>query len=127
MLQVCEENMSLRESFDLGEGYRVCVKVINFNKDPLSINQLVSVSGTVVSFNFVKNNEPWFRIDNETQGCLHFHLQSGAQPFNKHIPLQNDFTISGLISYAFEKGKDIIPWKFPETEIKDSSGFVGFA
>jgi hypothetical protein len=120
-----EGQSNLKEEFCLGENVYVNVKINNFDKVPLDNHGLISQSGTVFSANFRRGKDPWFRVDNESQDCIHFHLQSGARLFEKHIPINQPFTTSELISYAFEKAREIIPWKFPETNIKDTDGFIG--
>ena len=122
-----EGKNQLKETFELGKGYRVDVKINNFSGSPLNNHQLVSTSGTVVSINFCKDNSPWLRVDNETQGILHFHLESGAQTMSKHIPISNEFDLGNLISFTFEKCRKVVLWKFPDDTIEDSEGFIGFA
>ena len=83
----------------------------------------------VFSLNFRKNNENWFRVDNESKdknepkNYLHFHKDY----FSKHQKLNEEYKLSELISFAFDWTYKILEEKFPNELIQDSSGFVGFA
>jgi hypothetical protein len=57
---------------------------------------------------------------------LHYHLASGAQPFDHQEKLPEQISISGLMSMAFSKAEEVLKWKFPQLQLVSGSGFVGF-
>jgi len=126
-------NSSLKKSFSLGNNFNVDIKINNFTKDNLSNQSLVNVQKIVFSLNFRdQDNQQWFRVDNESkdkeekENYLHFHLEENDKKFNQHQKLEENYTVAELISFTFDWLYKIIPEKFKEKEIKDSSGFVGF-
>lgn len=120
-------NNSFSKSFNLGNNHFVDVRINNFTKKSLSNHSIVSTNNFVFSLNFRKGKKPWFRIDNESVGFLHFHLQSGNKEFNEHQKLENKFKLAELISQTFDWLRNVIMEKYPETKIIDSEGFVGTA
>jgi hypothetical protein len=126
-------NSSFTQSFNLSDNQFVDVKIKNFTNKSLSNHTIVSINEFVFSLNFRKNKSPWFRIDNESkdkselENHLHFHLKSENKEFEEHQKIENNFTVSELISYTFDWIRDIIMEKYPETKIIDSEGFVGTA
>jgi hypothetical protein len=118
------ENSQIEKKFDLGNKHSVSVRINNFCKKPLSNPAVVKTNEFVFSLNFWKNGQkPWFRVDNESVGFLHFHKDN----FNEHQKLEETYTLSELISFTFDWTYKILNEKFPDEPIKDSSGFVGCA
>jgi len=76
---------------------------------------------------FLNANAGWFKVDNMKHNFLHFHLESGAQSFKERILLPENLSISGLISYTFEKAEKTAKWKFPDFKISCGSDFLGVA
>jgi len=120
---------SIKKTFDLGNNHSVDVKINNFKNIPLSNHVIVKIEEFVFSLNFRKNNEEWFRVDNESKdkneqkNHLHFHKDD----FSKHQKLNVEYELSELISSTFDWTYKILEEKFPDEIIQDSSGFVGFA
>jgi hypothetical protein len=118
------ENSKIEKRLELGNNHFVQVRINNFTKKSLSNHSEVKTSEFVFSLNFWKNGqEPWFRVDNESVGYLHFHKDN----FNEHQKLEETYKLSELISFAFDWTYKILKEKFPNEPIKDSSGFLGCA
>jgi hypothetical protein len=125
-------NSSLKETFDIGENFKVDLKIHNFAKEYISIHTLINIDKLVLSLNFRdQDNQCWFRVDNESrdkgekENYLHFHLEEGNKKFNHHQKLKDEYIVSELISFTFDWLYKIIPEKFERKYIEDSSGFVG--
>ncbi len=118
------ENSQVEKKFDLGNNHSVSVRIKNFTKKPLSNHSIIKTDEFVFSLNFWKNGQkPWFRVDNELIGFLHFHKDN----FSQHKKIDEKYRLSELISFTFDWTYNILKEKFPDEIIKDSSGFVGFA
>ena len=117
------KNSKIKKRFDLGNNHFVSVKINNFSKKPLSNHSVIKTEEFLFSLNFWKDNEAWFRVDNESAGFLHFHKDN----FKEHQKLEETYKISELISFIFEKAYKILKEKFPKEQIKDSDGFLGCA
>ena len=75
-----------------------------------------------------KDKNPWLRIDNDGKySFLHYHLESGLQQFNDHIPLTSDASLGGIISFSFDKAQEILKWKFSDVCAVTGSDFLGTA
>lgn len=118
------QNSQVEKKFDLGNNHFVSVRINNFTKNSLSNHSIVKTNEFVFSLNFWKNGqEPWFRVDNESVGYLHFHKDD----FSQHQKLEEKYRLSELISFAFDWTYKVLKEKFPHEIIKDSSGYVGSA
>lgn len=118
------EESQIEQKFDLGSDHFVNVRINNFTKKPLSNKSFIKTSELVFSLNFWKKDQkPWFRVDNESVGYLHFHKED----FSLHQKLEEKYRLSELISFTFDWTYKILEEKFPNEIISDSSGFVGFA
>lgn len=118
------QNSEINRKFDLGNNHFVNVRINNFTNKPLSNHSTVKTNEFVFSLNFWKNNQnPWFRVDNESVGYLHFHKDD----FKQHQKLDENYTVAELISFTFNWTYKILNEKFPSEIIRDSSGFVGTA
>jgi len=113
----------IRKRFNLGGNHSVNVRINNFFKKPLQNHYIIKNNEFVFSLHFSKNNQEWFRVDNESIGFLHFHKDDLKQ----HQKIEKQYTVSELISFTFNWTYDIIKEKFPNEIIQDSPGFIGFA
>jgi hypothetical protein len=127
----------LDKKFDIGDGQKIQVKIINHNKEPLDLRKSFDIENSKISINFWKNKKPWFRIDNDVPleidtfsgnykgNFLHFHLETPNQKFEEHVPIPSLINLAELISLAFENARKILLQKFPESIIQDSKGATG--
>lgn len=128
-------NYTYNKTFDLGNNHFVDVKITNFSRIPLSNHSVVNVNEFVIGLNFRKayHKQPWFRIDNEskdkekTENYLHFHCDLNGKVFAEHQKIIGSHTVAEIISMTFDRTRAIIKEKFPDEEIIDGSGFVGWA
>lgn len=111
----------VRGKFELGNGHKVEVQVFTFDKSPLNLHQIIGSTNIGFRANFWSGDHPWFRIDND-HGFL--HLQKGD--FKIHERLPDQISISGCLSIAFEKAKDVFKQDYSNNNVKEGSGFVGF-
>ena len=116
------------KDFNLGENQRLSIYLKSKNETPLSLQDSFNTKIMSFSMDFRSGDSNWFRVDNQgSHGHLHMHLQSGIQPFDCRIPIQENTTISGIISSVFEKAEEIIGWKFPDFKINRGKDFIGTA
>ena len=114
--------------FDLGNGQKLSLTITNKSGSPIPpFHYPFRTADIDFKMHFISGTAGWFRVDNQEHGYLHLHLQSGAQPFDKIIPVPENCSISGLISNIFEEAKKIVPWKFPDFKISCGSDFLGTA
>ena len=116
-----------KNNFNLGANQKLAITISSKNGSPLGLHREFNSEDIDFKIDFRSGNSNWFRVDNQLHNYLHFHLQSGTQPFELRTPLPEKVTISGLVSYSFDKAEKIVKWKFPEFKIGCGSGFVGFA
>jgi len=117
----------LRDSLDLGDNHKLDFSVSTKDNSPLQLNKITHYYNLDLSFNFRAGSENYFRVDNQGgHGFLHIHLQSGTQIFDSdRVPISENVSLSGLISYAFEKAIDTVKWKFPNSKLNVWSNFTG--
>ncbi len=124
-----------KKSFELGNDHFVDIKITNISKSRLSNHSKVSAKTFVISLNFRKkgNKQPWFRVDNESRNyeesnnCLHFHLELDEKRFQEHQKIDGQYTVADVISMTFDSTYRVIAEKFPDEIILDGQGFVGTA
>ena len=119
-----ETNFS-ENNFNLGANQKFAITISSKMGSPIGLHQPFKSSDIDFKIDFRSGNDNWFRVDNQLHNYLHFHLQSGTQPFEQRIPLLENITISGLISNSFDTAQKIVKWKFPEFIIGCGSSFVG--
>lgn len=117
-------NSQIEHRFDLGNNHFLNVRINNLTKKALSNRSIVRTKDFVFSLNFWKEgHDPWFRVDNESVGFLHFHKDD----LNQHQRLEEKYRLSELISFTFDWTYKILKEKFPKEIIRDTSGFLGCA
>lgn len=116
------------ENFNLGANQKLSLYIKSKDGSPINPQQNFNTSGVSFSLNF-REEENWFRVDNQgNHGFLHFHLESGTNTFDKdRVSIPEDTTVSGIISFSFEKAEEIIKWKFPNIKVDKGKDFLGTA
>jgi len=119
-----KENHEFKETIDMAENFCVDVKITNFMKKPIGNHEIFNLKEYDISLNFRSGNEPFFRADNN-HGYLHYDFKSGGQPVRESVQTVEVFTVAEMVSFTFEKVKEIIKWKYPDLGINESDGFIG--
>ena len=121
-----------KKTFDLGNDCVVDIKINDFSRTPLSNHSVVN-NQIVISLNFRKDKEPWFRVDNESkdrgkpENYLHFHCDLSGKEFVEHQEINGEHTVAQIIVETFTNTYKLIAKKFPNEKIIDGPGFGGFA
>ena len=120
------EEKSVEAKWQLGDGYNVALAVETLDRGTLSNSRMVKSSDLIFRVNFWRDGEkPFFRVDTDN-GFLHFHLLWNEKKVADHVPLpEGEFSISQLISNAFEATRDFLSAK--GAKILKGSDFAGFA
>lgn len=115
------------KDFNLGENQKLSLYLKSKDNAPVNPQQIFNTSGISFSMNFRNGGGNYFRVDNQGgHNFLHLHLESGTQSFDKdRIPIPEDMTLYGVVSFSFEKAEDTIRWKFPEFKIDKGKDFIG--
>ncbi|MBU0761658.1 MAG: hypothetical protein KKD39_01420 [Candidatus Altiarchaeota archaeon] len=121
-----------KEKFVLGDRQYVEVSILNLKGHPLRLWDIVSPNEIQFRTNFWKDMEPWLRIDNDKTSknpdqSIHFHLELDGNEFEDHQQLTGTYKLSELVSNTFEMCRKFLNDKYPNSQIKDSDGFLGSA
>jgi len=119
-----KENHEFKETISMAENFCVDVKIINFMKNPIGNHEFFNSEEHTVSLNFRSGNEPFFRMD-DAHDYLHYDFESGGRVIKEPIQMSNSFTIAEMVSFTFERAKEIVKWKYPNLEMNESDGFIG--
>ena len=116
-----------KEELEISPGHFVDINIHNHSGKPLSLYTRVGQDKISFCLNFrKKGDKPWFRVDNDNVGFLHFHLETGDKSVEDHQRLSDDYSISKLIISTFQWAKENIQTKYPDDEISNHHDFIGF-
>jgi hypothetical protein len=106
---------SYRKRFSLSSSQYVQIGVTHVAGAAIQADVPIGSELIDFSINFRSGSDNWYRIDNQGEaGFLHCHLHSGSQrSFCDHIPLEGEFSISGLVSICFKQANAVKEWKYP--------------
>jgi len=99
---------------DIDKGHHVQLTATHIAGAAIQANVPVKPDLVDFAMQFWSGSDRWLRIDNQVHdGHLHFHLPSGSQPENWHIPLDGEYTILGLVRECFRRADEVKAWKYP--------------
>jgi len=109
---------------ELGDGHEVSLRITPFHDGILTNHTVVDTTKVSFSLRIGRNKELVLQMDNEGQhGYLHIHDE---KDYSKKEPLPETMLVSELISFAFERARNVLETDFGY-EIIESKGFLGFA
>ncbi|MDO8564203.1 MAG: hypothetical protein Q7R87_04290 [Nanoarchaeota archaeon] len=123
---------SYSKEFSLGNNQIFSISISSKAGSPISLNQTFSTKEVDFKIDFRAGSSTslpnWFRLDNQGgHGSLHFHLESGTQQFNEHIPFPENKNISEVISLGFQEAEKVMKRKYPDFPIRNNVEFTGSA